>query len=603
MIRESWLMIASSLVFVLASLFSVDSLEASGDAGTGEAGYRKPSAIVVCEDSRQLAISTKNDGSVLFYSSATHELEQKLELGGSLECMLPILGGKFLAAIDSVHHAVHVIRMPSVLGDSDAERIVTLPTSRYPMRAVWDETTSTLYVSCLWSKRMDALMIARQDNDSVVLQNKTVIDMPLWPGASIVLGDQLIVSDAFGPDACRIDIPSRKITKHKDWFGSTVRSLVAIPARNGRESEIGILHSVANQFAQSNRQDIQWGILLTNDFRKIKADRLLDDAETNVFRGGSYNPVGIPGNGAAEPTDIAIHPQSGRIAIAVGGTDQVAVGEINSVGFRFVDVGRFPISVAWSSDGQELYVANQFEDSYSVIDVASHTLKQRVVLGPVRPLRPEERGEQLFHSASFSHDRWLTCASCHIEGHTNHQLTDNLGDMDFGAPKRTPSLRGIKDTAPYTWLGHQETLADQTVASIRKTMNSYRYLGDEDIEHIVAFMESLEPLPSVAEARGVLDSERVNTGRLVFERIGCSDCHVPDRYTSPDVYDVGIVDENERKHFNPPSLRGLSQRGPRLFHDNRAKGIRGVLLDEKHQLPDSLSSTEIEHLTIFLESL
>jgi hypothetical protein len=116
-------------------------------------------------------------------------------------------------------------------------------------------------------------------------------------------------------------------------------------------------------------------------------------------------------------------------------------------------------------------------------------------------------------------------------------------------------------------------------------------------------MESLEPLPSVAQARGVLDSERINAGRLVFERIGCSDCHVPDRYTSHDVFDVGVLDENERKHFNPPSLRGLSQRGPRLFHDNRAKGIRGVLLDEKHQLPNTLSSTEMEHLIIFLESL
>lgn len=591
------------LTLVIACVLSANSVLANFDLAPDTTEYRKPSAIVVCGDSGQLAISTKNGGSILFYDSGTHELEQRLDLGGAIEGLLPIHGGKLLAAIDSVQHAVHVLRPPSHSKQSDAERIVTLHTSRYPMRATWDELTSTLYVSCLWSKRIDALVLTRPDSNSVALQDKTVIDLPLWPGASIVLGDQLIVSDAFGPDACRIDTRSRKITIHKDWFGSTVRSLVAIPARDGRESEVGILHSIANQFAQSNRQDIQWGILLTNDFRKIKVDRLLDDAETNVFRGGSYNPVGIPGNGAAEPTDIAIHPQFGRIAIAVGGTDQVAVGDVDSVGFRFVDVGRFPISVAWSSDGQELYVANQFEDSYSVIDVASHTLKHRVSLGPMRPLRPEERGEQLFHSASFSHDRWLTCASCHIDGHTNHQLTDNLGDLDFGAPKRTPSLRGVKDTAPYTWLGHQETLADQTVASIRKTMNSYRRLSDDDVEHMVAFMESLEPLPSVAQARGVLDSERVNAGKLVFERIGCSDCHVPDRYTSPDVYDVGVQDENERILFNPPSLRGLSQRGPRLFHDNRAKGIRGVLLDEKHQFPDTLSSTEIELLIIFLESL
>ncbi|MFN7840132.1 MAG: methylamine utilization protein MauG, partial [Pirellula sp.] len=95
----------------------------------------------------------------------------------------------------------------------------------------------------------------------------------------------------------------------------------------------------------------------------------------------------------------------------------------------------------------------------------------------------------------------------------------------------------------------------------------------------------------------------VREGKLVFERVGCAECHSEDRYTSFGVYDVGIKDENEKRLFNPPSLRGLSQRGPMLFHDNRAHGIRGVLVDEKHQLTEELSERDLENLIQFLESL
>ncbi|MFO0383973.1 MAG: cytochrome c peroxidase [Pirellula sp.] len=590
-------------IAMLVGLFFGSTYAFSSDAEDNAACYRKPVAILHLPRTDQLVLATKNDGSLLFYNRLTHQLEQKLSLGGSLESVVPILDGKYLAAIDSVQHLVHIVESPTESQRSNAKLHKSLVTSRYPQRALWDYANSMLYVSCVWSKRLDVFSLAIETESLVADKKAATIDLPVWPGAMMMIKDELLVTDNFGADACRVSTLTHQVTKRKDWFGSSVRSLVEIPTKENEPKKIGVMHTVLNEYARTNPQEIQWGVLLTNDLRLLNVDRVLDDEETNVYRSGRFHPVGIPGNGAAEPTDISVHHETGRVAVAVGGTDQVAIGDIDSVAFRFLDVGRFPTAVAWSPDGNELYVANQFDDTYSVVDVLNRKVVRHVSLGTMRSLEPKELGEQLFHSATLSHDRWLTCASCHIDGHTNHQLSDNLGDLDFGAPKRTPSLRGIRDTAPYTWLGHSQTLEAQTVASIRKTMNSYRRLDKDEVEHLVAFMESLEPLPSVAEARGIVDHEQVREGKLVFERVGCAECHSEDRYTSFGVYDVGIKDENEKRLFNPPSLKGLSQRGPMLFHDNRAHGIRGVLVDEKHQLTEELSDRDLENLIQFLESL
>ena len=47
----------------------------------------------------------------------------------------------------------------------------------------------------------------------------------------------------------------------------------------------------------------------------------------------------------------------------------------------------------------------------------------------------------------------MSCHSCHPDGHTNGLLNDNLGDGNFGAPKRVLSLLGVGQTGPWAWNG------------------------------------------------------------------------------------------------------------------------------------------------------
>ncbi len=91
-------------------------------------------------------------------------------------------------------------------------------------------------------------------------------------------------------------------------------------------------------------------------------------------------------------------------------------------------------------------------------------------------------------------------------------------------------------------------------------------------------------------------------GRQDFTTLGCAECHVPNAYTSPESYDVGFVDEQGNREFNPPSLRGVSQRRP-YFHDNRAGTLDDVIQKFQHQLNEPLPANEAKSLLAFLRSL
>ena len=67
-------------------------------------------------------------------------------------------------------------------------------------------------------------------------------------------------------------------------------------------------------------------------------------------------------------------------------------------------------------------------------------------------------------------------------------------------------------------------------------------------------------------------------------------------------YDVGLKDEFDYVKFNPPALRGVSQRDA-LFHDNRASFLDEVFSKFKHQIDGELSAPDLADLVAFLQSL
>ena len=66
------------------------------------------------------------------------------------------------------------------------------------------------------------------------------------------------------------------------------------------------------------------------------------------------------------------------------------------------------------------YVANRLDDTVSVIEIKSGMRTATISLGPRPEPTAAQRGERLFYSAKLSHDGWMSCHSCHSDGHTNN---------------------------------------------------------------------------------------------------------------------------------------------------------------------------------------
>jgi YVTN family beta-propeller protein len=265
-------------------------------------------------------------------------------------------------------------------------------------------------------------------------------------------------------------------------------------------------------------------------------------------------------------------------------------------------VGKRPTAVAITPDGNSALVANMFDDSISIVDLAAREEVAKIKLGEMPKLSLADRGELLFHDGKLAHDAWMTCASCHPGGHTIGQLNDNFSDLSFGAPKRVLSLLSQSDTAPYAWVGTNADLATQIKNSIEKTMQFNDDAPEDAVQAIAAYLETLKLPPPLAELRGTRDDAAIARGKVVFEARDCARCHALPTYTTPQVYDVGLKDKEGNTEFNPPSLRGISHR-EQYFHDNSASSLEDVFLKHGHPGAEKYDAEEVRDMVEFLRSL
>jgi cytochrome c peroxidase len=198
------------------------------------------------------------------------------------------------------------------------------------------------------------------------------------------------------------------------------------------------------------------------------------------------------------------------------------------------------------------------------------------------------RGEALFYDAGRSHHQWFSCNTCHVEGHTCGLSFDTLNDDSYGNPKLTPTLRSVSKTSPWTWHGWQKDLGRAVAKSFTQTMFGPEP-SPEEIKAVVAFLETLDHPPNpYRDPKGPL-SVVEKQGQAIFQtKARCARCHRGDHYTSESNYDVHLEpDGSPYPLWNPPSLRGLMDRGPYL-HDGRAKSLEDLL--QNHHVPEKLGA-------------
>ncbi len=335
----------------------------------------------------------------------------------------------------------------------------------------------------------------------------------------------------------------------------------------------------------------------------------------------------VRGEAMGDPHGLALSPDGKLLAVTGSGSHELILMHTENLPWNtdpgdFIDgrlldgkqhrrvaLGGRPLAAKFAKD--RIVIANYLSDALQIVDPGAGKLERTVALSEVRKPTLARHGEAIFYDAKRSHNQWFSCHTCHTDGHTSGQNFDTLNDDSFGTTKLTPTLRNVARTGPWTWHGWQKDLGASVAKSFTDTM--YGPPGaKEDVRAVVAFLETLEhpPLPTRdVPKRDVpkrADRAIARGAALFSEKARCARCHRPPFYTVPGAYDVKL-DSGGSPHdgFNPPSLNGLSDRGPYL-HDGRAKTLEEVLRTwhtPRHVGGAALTEDEERDLLAFLRSL
>jgi cytochrome c peroxidase len=291
-----------------------------------------------------------------------------------------------------------------------------------------------------------------------------------------------------------------------------------------------------------------------------------------------------------------------------GGDPGDVINEVltkNDGKLRRLPLGGRPLNFAFTTNGEQIVVANYLLDALQVVEVKTAKIVRTIALGGPETASAARQGEALFYNAKRSHNQWFSCNTCHVEGHTCGLNFDTLNDDSYGNPKLTPSLRRVTHTGPWTWHGWQTDLGAGVEKSYTQTMFGAKPSANE-VKAVVAFLDTLDHPPNPHRLDGKLSAAAQRGEKLFAGKARCIRCHDGPDYTSKHNYDVKLEpDGSPYDTWNPPSLRGVWERGPYL-HDGRAKTLDDLL--RTHHAPEKLggeklTDTERADLLAFLLSL
>ena len=552
-----------------------------------EPRFRRPVAVSLDEANNLLYVANRDTGSISVVNTKQRQVVDEVDVGRELSD-IALIDQDRLVALDRKSHDLCLLTK----GDSGWRVTARTNVAPDPVRLVLDERSSRMFVASLWSRTVSVLEW-NHDLHSVPRLIGTA-KLPFEPRemCSSPDGEHLIVACAFEARLAVLGVRPLGEVRETTLPGHNIGGMTI--SLDGRH--LLVSQQELNPLAHTSRDDIHWGNLMSNLLVSLPIEDLLQQKPLVDHRVATE--IGQPDAGAGDPGPLSID-DNGRVTVLLSGVHEVATTEAEQIHtFQRTAVGRRPVALATGSDGTT-FVANMFSDSITVLPSEAGLDTYSISLGEQPDDDSVREGEALFFDCRLSHDGWLSCHSCHTDGHSNGQLVDNLSDGSFGTPKRTLSLHGVAKTSPWAWNGTVKSLDQQVRNSIERTMRG-AHPSPERVQRLVAFMKTLtRPRSAIAspERNGL-----VERGMELFSSLGCARCHLPPTYTTAETYDVGLQDESGNRLFNPPPLIGAQSRRS-FFHDGRALSLQGVVNKHKHQLDQELNEQDSEALVAFLKSL
>ncbi|MFO0811496.1 MAG: cytochrome c peroxidase [Gemmataceae bacterium] len=538
----------------------------------------RPVALALSPDGRWLYVANRR-GSISALDTDARQVAAEVAVGRELSDLARHPDGRLLATDAATNQLIALACGGPTLKE---ERRVEVAPSPVCVRASPDG--SRVVVASLWPRRITVL--------DASLTTVARIDVPFPPRLMQPIrgGERLIVADAFAGQLAVVNVIRGAVEAVHTLPGHNVRGLALSP--DGER--LVLVHQSLSEHTPTTKDAVHWGNVVANNVRVLNTTEVLAPGGDPLRRSRLVQLGGVEA-GAGDPSGVAV-TAGGLVLTTLGGVGELAAGPEAVPDESRIAIGRRPTAVVADAASRRAYVADTFGDAVAVVDLSARSVVATIPLGAAAELTPAERGEAAFYDARLSHDGWMSCHSCHPDGHTTGLRNDNLGDGSYGAPKRILSLRGVGDTGPWAWDGGATDLAGQVRKSILTTMHG-KPPADGVVRDLTAFLQALPPPPP-----GTTDATKAQRGRAVFDSQGCARCHKPPSYTASGTYDVGLTDEVGTKRFNPPSLRGVAHGGP-FFHDGRAATLADVFTRHRHQFKGDPAAGAIDDLVEFLRSL
>jgi YVTN family beta-propeller protein len=275
---------------------------------------------------------------------------------------------------------------------------------------------------------------------------------------------------------------------------------------------------------------------------------------------------------------------------------------------RRLPTGPNPAAVVVSPDGRLAYIANRLDDSLTVVDIRRLQVKSTIDLGGPRGITALRHGEQLFHDAHYCFQGQFACATCHPDNHIDG-LAWNLETPQLGRDRvLNRSLRGIAETAPFKWNGHNPDLETQCGLRIAKFLFQSEGFNHEQLEDLVGFIKSIPLPPNRHLAADDQLTPLQERGREIFFRKNCDTCHTPEtHYTAKISTDVGTASKYDTSgRFDIPQLDRVYERPPYL-HNGEALSLEEIWTkynaSDKHGVTSDMSKEQLNDLIEFLKTL
>lgn len=620
-----------------------------------DTAYKTPVGLALSADGERILVACENANTLVVLDSASGEVVAEIAVGARPHGVVLSADQERVFVSNRMDNSVSVI-------DANTFQVVkTAPVGHQPHAIVADAQGNHVFVLDTGENTVTVL-----DAETLASKHQVVAGEGPWSGVGKPDGSLIYLTNV-RPQFAPFRTPTHSEITVLDGLSGIATRRLKVPDANMLQ---GIAYSKAHDvflFGLMRTKHLvpatrlQQGWVITNGIGVINnrdevVQVLLDD----------------PNRSVPDIFDVVVSPCGRQAAIVSGGADEVLLIDIahllelvdeydpveraawlaNLMGLadRFVThrirVGSNPRAGVYAPDGKTLYVANALDDTISVIDLQTNTVRRTISLGGPSGVTPMRAGARLFHNAGRTYGRQFSCRSCHPDGHLNGLTFDIEPDGAGALPVDNRTLQGILDTLPFKWEGTNPSLHRQCGPRLAVFFTRVEPFTPEELEALVQYMCTIERPPNrfrdergltLAQRRGkaVFERTETNAGRPIPPVQQCSNCHVDayrtdrrthavgttmwfDAYTDLaefDIFDADSLgwfgsyyyfDENTPTlHFDTPHLRNLGEQAPYL-HNGAAPTLELIWtrfnMMEQHGMTADLTRQQLNDLIAYLKA-